>query len=317
MFLSLDFDDRHERSRGGPLSVVVSQWDGCVSVWDVTAADRASGGRGGCGRGGSGGGSGGRRNNDGNGGPRRLHLWDAHKLPGGQVAEAWIAAFDCWHPKTVLTGGDDGALYGWDLRAPGRPATGINTSVNKSTDIDTPPLKIFARYYDAGVCSVHFDEFREHRVAVGGYFGAVEILDMRALSSAGSLATAMVTPLNRWETGGGVWRLKWHPSSVGVLASACMRGGVRVFQDPTGAAKSRGADGTGSGSADGATEDQHGLVCRYTGHPGEALAYGVSWQRKRHGGSSGGGGGGRGGGKVVDTIASCSFYDHALHFWKV
>eukprot|EP00946_MAST-07B_sp_MAST-7B-sp1_P005013 g5013.t1 len=227
MFLSLEFDDRHERCRGGPLSVVVSQWDGRVGVWDVTATDRARSDS--C-------------RDDGirgvAGGPRCVRLWDAHELPGGNVAEAWIAAFDCWHPKTVLTGGDDGALYGWDLRAPGHQVSTSNVSPS-----DVPPSKIFTRRYDAGVCSIQFDVFREHRVAVGGYFGAVEILDMRALSSAGGFATAMVSPLNRWETGGGVWRLKWHPSSVGLLAGACMRGGIRVFRDPT-------------------------------GHPGEALAYG-------------------------------------------
>ena len=91
--------------------------------------------------------------------------------------------------------------------------------------------------------------------------------------------------------GGGVWRLKWHPTKVGVLAGACMRGGVRIFKDPS------------------ATDGPHGMITYYQGHPSDALAYGVDWVYStasplapvsRH----------------RDMIGSCSFYDHQLHFWK-
>ena len=277
IFLSLDFDDRHEMMRdtsGGGLNVVVSQGDGRLSLWEVTSGNTVA------------------KSNPSGVGPRLERTWDAQKLSNGGVAEAWIAALYYWHPKIVLSGGDDGALYGWDLRARGAP----------DSCSDSPPLKIFSRYYDAGVCSIQFDIFREHRVAVGGYFGAVEILDMRALSSAGDLATAMVTPVNHWAAGGGVWRLKWHPFTEGLLAAACMRGGVRIFRDPT------ECDEISNGMYDFCLANKHGMICQYTGHPSESLAYGVSWQRNRCLTS--------GSGASDDVIASCSFYDRMLHLWK-
>jgi diphthamide biosynthesis protein 7 len=36
--------------------------------------------------------------------------WHAHDF------EPWVAAFDCWEPSTIWTGGDDLTLKGWDLR---------------------------------------------------------------------------------------------------------------------------------------------------------------------------------------------------------
>lgn len=60
-----------------------------------------------------------------------------------------------------------------------------------------------------------------------------------------------------------------------------MRGGVRIFQDPT------------------LPNELHGMSHHYEGHPSESLAYGVDWDRSN-----------------LNTIYSCSFYDSQMHQWK-
>lgn len=89
--------------------------------------------------------------------------------------------------------------------------------------------------------------------------------------------------------GGGVWRVKWHPSGDrrNDLLVACMHDGFKVTQfDP-------GLPDVASGGFK--------VTHRFDRH--ESLAYGVDW-------SFGSGGG------DTSLIASCSFYDHALHLWR-
>lgn len=77
-------------------------------------------------------------------------------------------------------------------------------------------------------------------------------------------------------TGGGVWRAKHRPTADGEWLVAAMHAGFFHVK----------ADGAGALSV-----AQH-----YEAH--SSLAYGADWHR-----------GGR-------AVATCSFYDHALHLWR-
>ncbi|KAJ3354861.1 Diphthine methyltransferase [Allomyces javanicus] len=87
---------------------------------------------------------------------------------------------------------------------------------------------------------------------------------------------AMRRPVHDVHVGGGAWRIKWHPHDEGRMVVAGMHAGFFVVD----------VDAAG-----GAT-----ITHSYTKQ--ESLAYGVDWCLP--GGSH---------------VASCSFYDHALHFW--
>ncbi|KAL7336774.1 WD40-repeat-containing domain protein [Rhodotorula toruloides] len=177
--------------------------------------------------------------------------WHAHDF------EPWIAAFDCWESSTVWTGGDDLMLKGWDLRQGcDRP-----TFVNKRT-------------FEGGVTSIQSHQHVENLFAVGSYDSRIRLFDRRK----------PLVPVTEFDAGGGIWRLKWHPTDPTRLLVAGMHGGFKVV-DFDGLALNGGSK-------------QH---ARFDKH--ESLAYGVDWSD---------------GGKTEDgkdLIASCSFYDHALHLW--
>ncbi|EFJ38328.1 hypothetical protein SELMODRAFT_75309 [Selaginella moellendorffii] len=81
--------------------------------------------------------------------------------------------------------------------------------------------------------------------------------------------------------GGGVWRLKWHPVDKGTLVAACMHSGFAIV----------------------AVDEQRdvgvGVVKEYKEH--KSLAYGVDWSKNN---------------ESLPLVASCSFYDNALHLWR-
>ncbi|BGP21770.1 hypothetical protein JCM10295v2_000645 [Rhodotorula toruloides] len=188
--------------------------------------------------------------------------WHAHDF------EPWIAAFDCWEPSTVWTGGDDLTLKGWDLRQGcDRP-----TFVNKRT-------------FEGGVTSIQSHQHVENLFAVGSYDSRIRLFDRRK----------PLIPLTEFDAGGGIWRLKWHPTDPRRLLVAGMHGGFKVVNFD-GLALNGGVDPDGS-----LAPGEGKLHARFDKH--ESLAYGVDWSD---------------GGKPEagrDLIASCSFYDHALHLW--
>lgn len=105
----------------------------------------------------------------------------------------------------------------------------------------------------------------------------------------------MLSPLVQADVGGGVWRVKWHPSiqRKNDLLVACMHDGFKVVQFDI-------ENRAGTSQHSGAPEWE--IRKRFDAH--KSLAYGVDWSydEKRD---------------EADTlIASCSFYDHTLHLWK-
>jgi diphthine methyl ester acylhydrolase len=97
-------------------------------------------------------------------------------------------------------------------------------------------------------------------------------------------------PVTQADVGGGAWRVKWHPSPSrkSDLLVACMHDGFKILRF--------GLEGIN-------LKNSCEIIKRYDAH--ESLAYGVDWSFAI------------GGSQDIDTlIASCSFYDHALHVWS-
>ncbi|KAF7320337.1 WD-REPEATS-REGION domain-containing protein [Mycena kentingensis (nom. inval.)] len=177
--------------------------------------------------------------------------WAAHDF------EPWIAAWDYWNASTIYSGGDDLKLKMWDTRQ----------------GFDQPVLT--NKRFDAGVTTIQSSPHSEHLVAVGSYDEKVRIFDKRQLLS----------PISEINVGGGVWRIKWHPSATrrNDILVACMHDGFKVVRL-------------------GVTGDGGDIIKRFDQH--ESLAYGADWSFADSANGN-------------DTlIASCSFYDHSLHLWS-
>eukprot|EP01133_Synstelium_polycarpum_P003669 gene3669-4223_t len=121
--------------------------------------------------------------------------WKAHDY------EAWIVAVDRFDTTRVMSGGDDSLFKIWDTRDTTRP------TVTKRCDM--------------GVTSIHSHPTHQHIVAQGSYDELLRVWDLRAMRQ----------PLSTTESlGGGVWRIKWHPTLPDRVVTACMAGGFHIIK---------------------------------------------------------------------------------------
>ncbi|KAK7064228.1 WD-repeats-region domain-containing protein [Favolaschia claudopus] len=134
-----------------------------------------------------------------------------------------------------------------------------------------------SKRFTAGVTTIQSHPHVENQFAVGSYDNIVRIFDKRK----------PLLPVTQLDVGGGAWRVKWHPSPSrkNDLLVACMHDGFKVAR---------------FGSSDDAELTGGEVVKRYDNHA--SLAYGADWSFC-------------GSGEGETLIASCSFYDHAMHLW--
>ena len=197
----------------------------------------------------------------------------AHALANAPI-EVWTVAANPFHSAVVWSGADDAMLKGWDLRTP------CNT-----------PTFTAPHVHQSGVCCIAWHPHVEHIVATGSYDEHIRLWDDRVVGH-GPVSVP-------FDTGGGVWRLKWHPHSSqhAALLAACMRGGFQVFDVSVALGSSGGATNLPSNASAGCLR----RTALYLAHESEGLAYGVDWMAA---------------GSGLGRVASCSFYDHLLTLWK-
>lgn len=117
----------------------------------------------------------------------------------------------------------------------------------------------------------------------------------------------MKQPLTAVETGGGIWRIRWHPMDPTKLAVAAMHNGCHVFQcDLKEATEKEAIEKEKEEEEKKKTEKEEEKettwsleeIVSFQQH--QSLAYGLDWLCFRDG----------------FDVASCSFYDHQLYLWS-
>ena len=194
-----------------------------------------------------------------------LQSWKGHDL------ETWTCSFDNWNPNIAYSGGDDCFFKAWDLRCNPK----IGSSFTSAAAEAPSQLWLDRKSHSAGVCCIVSSPFQPHIVMTGSYDEKARLWDMRQ----GATKPLAVGEIG---TGGGVWRLKWHPTDPNLLLAACMHGGFTILH---------------ASSAVGNVN----VVERYLHQ--QTLAYGAGWCSEV--GSDG-----------TSVAATASFYDRLLHIWS-
>jgi len=195
--------------------------------------------------------------------------WLSHELFGAPV-EVWWAEFDArggaeGQSSLLYTGADDALLKAWDLRG----------------DLARPVHTV--RHHGEGVCHVALCPDDAHSLSTGSYDDLARWWDSRALGRG---------PVQELDLGGGVWRVRYHPTRAGFALAACMYNGCALL------AKS-------------ANSGEWEVRDRYLGHA--SITYGCEWFHTD--GQATNPGGGTQGQNSLGLAASVSFYDRQLHVW--
>ncbi|RCV34455.1 hypothetical protein SETIT_7G160800v2 [Setaria italica] len=178
--------------------------------------------------------------------------WAAHQF------EVWTCYFDRTRPHLLYSGSDDCCFSSWDLR-------------------ESPSNIVFQnkKSHNMGVCCFAQNPFDGNMLLTGSYDEFLRVWDMRL----------MAKPVNEKSInlGGGVWRMKYHPSIADVVLAACMHNGFAIVK-------------VGSGDAT--------VMETYCKH--ESLAYGADWQKNEEAEQNGN----------SSVVATCSFYDRLIRVWQ-
>lgn len=176
-------------------------------------------------------------------------VWASDVSSPIHAAEAWTV--DGADTSLLISGGDDGYLCATDLRT-------TNTAWKKRA------------HNSVGVTTVVCPSTDNSELWTGGYDDHVRLWDLRK----------MRVPLAEKNLGGGVWRLKFHPSDPSTILAACMYDGFKVLERK---------------------EDTLEIATEYRQH--ESIAYGAAWLSN--------------GDECSSSYAlTASFYDKSLQLWK-
>jgi len=126
-----------------------------------------------------------------------------------------------------------------------------------------------------GVTSIQSNPHQMHLIAVGSYDESVCIWDVR------HTRTPLIGPML---TGGGVWRVKWHPLEDHIVGAACMGAGFQVIDLQKG------------------DLSKMPLIVDTFCKPCLSLAYGFDWCWKKQ--------------EYPALSVVCSFYDHRCALWR-
>ncbi|KAM7461257.1 hypothetical protein LguiA_029378 [Lonicera macranthoides] len=185
-------------------------------------------------------------------GPNKVQEWEGHEF------EVWATCFDIHQPQLVYTGSDDCKFKCWDLR------------------MDSSELAFQnSKAHTMGVCCIAKNPSDPYTLLTGSYDEYLRIWDVRSMSKPISKTSICL--------GGGVWRIKYHPSVVDIVVAACMHNGFSIVK---------------------VNGDKPEVVETYNKH--ESLAYGVDWQGVSLC---------KDGKRKSSVVATCSFYDRLLRVW--
>ena len=188
--------------------------------------------------------------------------WEAHSLEAWCVA--WGGGDGGASSSLLLSGADDAALKGWDTR---------ESSASPSLTFTD------ARTHAAGVTTIAPHPSRPHLLATGSYDEQARLWDTRAPGR--PLLTSTLP------TGGGAWRLRWHPADPTLLLLAGMHAGFSILK---------------------VKESENGPeLAVEERYPHQAtLAYGADWCAAPPPPSRPG----------ASLVATASFYDNLVHLWE-